>query len=197
MKTIKFILLFLVLFFTACSSKPFSKWSAPELRVAIVAPDHNTYSEIQESLVSSGKYFVVDRSSGLHAAMEEQDFNQTDRVGAKEKYAKMGKLYGVGSVVVGNVSCMPHRHFFEAVFAPSSECKLHIFLISTSTGEVIAAAKDTVYANRDTSRKTEPTPSWDSVVEKLNNAIPKYFTDIKYTAEMQKFRNGEIDEVNQ
>jgi len=190
MKTIKFILLFLVLFFTACSSKPFTKWSSPTMRVAIIAKDAHTYADVQNAIVTSGRFFVVDRSSGFYAALQEQDFNDTDRVDAKEKYARLGRMWGVGGVVVANVTCMPSRSFFEALSAPSSDCIEHLSLISTSTGEVVATAKDKVNTPRDTSRRIEPTPEWDTTVAKLNENIPTHFEKIKFTKEMAQFRDG-------
>lgn len=172
-----------------------TKHSDPTMRIAVVA-DETSYFEIQTALVETGKYFVVDRAHGFQAAVEEQEFNATERVGDKERYARIGKMFGVGGVVVGQVSCTPHGSFFAGLSSPSADCVEHLSLISTSTGEVVASARAKVNTAYDRGHSRVFPPSWEEAVQNLNDNMPSHFVKAKWTEKMQDFRDGKIDDVN-
>lgn len=168
---------------------PRTKWTDPAMRVAVVTDNANSYVEVQTALMDTGKFFVVDRSSGFQSALSEQDFNQTERVEVKERFARLGRMFGVGGVIVAHVSCVPHNTFFAGLSAPSVDCTEHLSLISTTTGEVVASSRDEVNTPSDLIWNKAPSPLWSEAVNLLADHMPAYFEKAQWEGkEMAEIR---------
>lgn len=179
------------LFFNACSSAPkITKWTSPTMRIAIdpQSIDSANYVRIQEALVQSGKYFVVDRGDGFSAVVREEDMEQTgnpDRFGNEDRYARLARLYGVGAIVVANAQCSMKNSWLSGNYA---HCIQSLALVDATTAEVIAQVRgenddaDTWYGDIKTAS------NWDSTVEKLNDAVPKTYVPSQYNERMRLYR---------
>ncbi len=183
--TIKSTLAILILLATAvgCSSAPRSKWTDKNMRVFLdpdsISEEH--FVQIQSALVRSGKFTVVDRAVAMQAIKKEQERlhrNESDRFEDKEKWAHWGKLYGVGSIVVGHAQCQPKGSFWN----PGSSmiyCKQHLAMVDSNTGEIFLAVEG---ENDGPSSKDANyiVPDWNEVVDKLVEAYPKSFEQKNY-----------------
>ncbi len=174
----------------ASQEKPRTKWSDPTMRLVINPNgiDPNNYVRIQNALVSSGKWWVVDRALAFKAAIAEQNMtrvNYPERFDDTEKFARLGKLYGVGGVIQAHAQCITKEGFLKGWYA---KCVVSLSLVSTNTGEVIA-----------TSEVSEETPinpygmepvsiSWEKAVDTLNDNFPKNYEPVKWTKEMQEYK---------
>lgn len=159
---------------TGCSSLPRNKWTDKTMRVMIdpegVSAKH--YVRIQQALVASGKWVVVDRGMGYNAIKKEQERQhreQSDRFLDSEKYAHWGKLYGVGGVVVAHSACIVRDGLFKKNFP---HCQQYLAVVDANTGEVIASAQGD---NEGSSYDYDLAPSWDDVVADLNDAYPENY----------------------
>jgi len=146
--------------------------------------------------VDTRRFFVVDRGQGFKAVMNEQNLehgNHLSRFGDPERYARLGKLYGVGGIVVASIQCGA-RH--RALFGDSMRCVQYLALVNANTAEVVAAVQ---YDQSDVDHYyTEVTmaPSWDEAVDKFMDAIPKEFERELYDNNMKHYRR-EIAEESQ
>lgn len=189
MRSLFFIL---ALALIGCSSaKPRTKWSSPEMRIMINPNgiNANDYAKIQNALVVSGKWFVVDRSLAFKAAVQEQTMTRIsypNRFDDREKFARLGRLYGVGGVVQGHIQCGVENAFLKGNYV---HCGLYLAIVSTSTGEVIATSEDFQDLNTSIYNMDWLTVSWDDAVEKLNDNFPKNFEQANWTKEMEEFKN--------
>lgn len=159
---------------TGCATAR-TKWTDKTMRVMIdpegIDADH--YVRIQQALVESGKWVVVDRSQGYNAIQKEQERehrNQTDRFLDREKFAHWGKLYGVGGIVVAHAQCQVRDGWLFKHNYP--KCQQYLAIVDSNSGEVISAVKDEVEGG---SYDYELAPSWDDIVAKLNAAFPGHF----------------------
>lgn len=184
-------LFFLILLLSGCASnQPITKWGTPELRV-MVNPrgiDADSYAAIMNALVSSNKYFVVDRSEAFQAVWSEQNLTRVDyenRFDDAEKFARLRKLYGVGAVIQGHQNCANQSSFWHGGFV---HCYQYLSIVSTSTGQVIAAASSEEDAPPAIWGGQAPGPKWDRAVEKLNAAFPANFEPEQWSPDMMKFK---------
>lgn len=136
-----------------------------------IDPAH--YVRIEQALVASGKWVVVDRAQGLRAIKKEQEelhVMNSDRFQNREKWAHWGKLYGVGGVVVANAQCLYKTPWLFG--SKYIHCFQHLAIMSANTGEVIAAVENE--ENGD-GGEWNIAPSWEDAVAKLNSAYPKNY----------------------
>lgn len=205
MKTLKQTIKYALIFFAVaklcgCSTAPqITKWTSPDLRVAIdpMGIDPANYVRVEEALVKTGKFFVIDRGSGFKAALNEQDHNNGrqygsydktatfERYGDSDRYARIGKLYGVGSVIVAQTRCGVVQGFFKN----TRPCKQYLALVNSSTAEVITAVSGESDDGDYFYGEVNSAPSWDDTVSKLIDAMPKNYQPNLYDARMRTYRN--------
>lgn len=151
-----------------------TKWTDKSMRVMInpdgISAKH--YVRIQQALVESGKWVVVDRGMGYDAIKKEQEREhreQTDRFLDSEKFAHWGKLYGVGGIVVAHAQCVQKDGIFKKNFPV---CRQYLSIVDSNSGEVIAAVED---ESEGSSYDYDLAPSWEDAVVKLNSAYPTHY----------------------
>lgn len=209
MKTIKlafkyaaiyFVVVWFGLWLQGCTTAPqITKWTSPDLRVAVdpMGIDPANYSRIEEALVSTGKFFVIDRGSGFRAVTKEQDhvngreygsYEKTatfDRYGDSDRYARIGKLYGVGSIIVAQTRCGVVQGFFSN----RRPCKQYLALVNAVTAEVVAAVSGESDDGDYFYGEVNSAPSWDNTVAKLIDQMPKDYQPNLYDKRMRNYRN--------
>ncbi len=179
------------LFLTNCSSSQVkTKWTTPEYRIAIdshsVSPAD--YVRIQEALMRSGKFFVVDRAHGFQASLREQDMEHgedANRFGDAERYARMNKMFGVGSIVVGNVQCAVRHSFLTGDY---THCDQFLALVNANTAEVVAQVGGSADMRDVFYGEVKMASDWSDTVETLVDAIPKNYQEEKYDERMRRYR---------
>lgn len=172
-----------------CAGKtPRTKWTDKTMRV-MIDPDSieaGHHVRIQNALVASGKWFVVDRASGFRAIKKEQEAlhrESQDRFEDREKWAHWGKLYGVGGVVIAKAQCADKQTWF--VGKKYTKCLQYLAIVDANTGIVIAA----VEAESDgDAGEQNIAPSWEDAVAKLNNAYPENYQTPKDHQILQDYR---------
>lgn len=182
---------------TSCSSKERTKWTDPTMRV-MVDPDGlsaRDYIRIVNALKSSGKWFVVDRKDGLRAIFKEQKMIHRDRPDQfkdEEKYSIWGRLYGVGGVVIGHVDCVKRSGFFSNY----TNCKQNLAIVSANSGEVISTAEtENGDAELNYTGDIKIGSDWTDAVEELNDNFPKNYEKLKYSDNMELFRQEAKEEA--
>lgn len=182
MRRFKIVFLFSVICIglTACSSLKRTKWTDKNMRVAVDCQrlEDAQCAQLKYSIVNSGAFTVVDRDAGMIAIQKEQERlhrKQIDRFDDKEKWAFIGKMYGVGSVVIANVQCQQENNFWNMA-QNRQRCQQNLAMIDTNTGEVLVAVRgeNTGTASYDRSYMV---PDWDDTVETLVKKYPKKFMD--------------------
>jgi hypothetical protein len=163
-----------------CAEKR-TKYSDKVMTVMIdpdsIRPDD--YVRLQDALVESGKWTVLDRHSAFAAIKKEQgrehkqDQDQFDNA---RKWAMWGKMYGVGGVVVANAQCQTQTTIF--LHEEYLHCLQSLSIVDASTTEVITHIS---YVQDGDTNQTYIAPPWDDAVEKLNKAFPSKFEEPKYT----------------
>ena len=106
-----------------------------------IPADHHVM--IQQALVDSGKWFVVDRSSGFKAIKSEQQRlhrDEADRYEDREKWAHWGKMYGVGGIVVAQAQCKKEQGWLLGRWY--QVCRQFLSIVDANTGEVITAIQN-------------------------------------------------------
>lgn len=154
---------------------PRTKWTDKTMRVMIDPDgiDANHYVKIQQALVASGKWVVVDRGQGFQAMQKEQEREhrfQSDRFLDREKFSQWGKMYGVGGIVVAHAQCQVKDGWFLKKNYP--HCQQYLAIVDSNSGEVITAVQG---ESDGGSYDYELAPSWEDVVAKLNNEFPAHF----------------------
>jgi len=186
-----------------CSHTEITKWTSPDLRAAIdpTQIDSANYVALQESLLKTNKFFIVDRGVGFRGVIQEQDrangyvygsYQKTStfhRFGDKDRYARLGRLYAAGSIIVANTKCRHEPGFW----ANYTSCDQYLALVNAVSGEVIAAATEPGVSANVYYNGVNPVVSWDAVVEKLNSRIPKEYQPERYNREMIMYRR-ELEE---
>lgn len=168
------ILLVLLLTLVSCASKR-TKYSDKNMRVMIDTEglDMADYNNLQSALVRSNVWTVLDRSRGLAAVKREQEelhkYNH-DRYDAREKFAHWGKLYGVGSVIVGHSECHNRPNTWN-MSQLKNYCKMYLSLVDANTGEVL------VSVNGEDAADFMARPDWSDLVAELIETYPKYFEE--------------------
>jgi hypothetical protein len=165
---------------TGCSHMPErTKFSDKSMRV-VVDPegiDANNYVRIQQALVASGKWIVLDRSLAFKAIQAEQyrlHRSMNDRFEDREKYAIWGRMLGAGGVVVAHTQCQVKSGFWSHY----SHCQQSLQLVDSNTTEVIDSAEGDEDSSSD---EYELAPSWRGIVAELNDNYPKRFEKNKDT----------------
>lgn len=180
--------LFLVMCLISCSSIPRTKWTDKTMRV-MLDPDSikaKHHVRIQQALVASGKWIVVDRSSGFEAIKKEQEqlhLENGDRYNDQEKWAHWGKLYGVGGIVIAKAQCVKKQRWFSG--SKYTHCLQHLAIIDSNTGEVIAAVQA---QSSGESGEANIAPSWEDAVIKLNDAYPENYRPDKSHKKLVNYR---------
>jgi hypothetical protein len=183
-----FSTLLVVGFVSSCStSTPRTKWTDKNMRVMIDPDsiDEENYVQIQQALVSAGNFTIVDRARGMNAMKKEQERTQrveADRFADKEKWSHWGKMYGVGSIVVGHLQCRKENVLFNRT-KMYLDCHQFLSMIDSNTGEVIVAVEgqNEGPASYDLSYIQ---PDWNKVTEKLMDAYPKEYRANTYSKEV-------------
>lgn len=191
------LLTFLLFFVTNCASKERTKWTDPAMRV-MVDPDGiqaKDYIRIVSALKKSGKWFVVDRKDGLRAIFKEQRMIHRDRPDQfkdEEKYSIWGRLFSVGGVVIAHVDCTRRSGFWSNY----TNCKQNLAIISTNSGEVIATAEtDNDDAELSYQGDIRIGSDWTDAVNELNDNFPKKYEKLKYSDDMELFREEAREEA--
>lgn len=186
-------------FIVECSSKERTKWTDPAMRV-MVDPEGlpaRDYIRIVSALKRSGKWFVVDRKDGLRAIFKEQKMIHRDRADQfkdEEKYSIWGRLYGIGGVVIGHVDCTRKTGFFSS----HTTCKQNLAVVSANSGEVLSTSEtDNDDAVLNYSGDIKIGSDWTDAVSELNNNFPKNYEKLKYSDDMELFREEAKQEAIQ
>lgn len=178
-----------------CAGKtPRTKWTDKTMRVMIdpESIDANNYVRIQQALVASGKWVVVDRALAFNAIKREQERQhrgESDRFDAREKWAIWGRLLGVGGVVTAHTQCVPRKGFLRHLHL---DCLEYVSIVDANTGEVIATAEDEQEGAADGGVIA---PSWEDAVAKLNAAYPAHFEPTKVTQQLEDYRDLASEEA--
>lgn len=171
---------------TGCATAR-TKWTDKTMRVMINPEgiDAKHYVKIQQALVASGKWIVVDRGEAYNAIEKEQEREhrtQTDRFLDREKFAHWGKLYGVGGIVVAHAQCMTKSGWFKHSYP---YCHQYLAIVDSNTGEVITTAEDTAEGS---AYEHTLAPDWDDVVAKLNDSFPSHFEPNKDEKSLRDYK---------
>lgn len=177
-----------------CSSVPRTKFTDKTMRVMVdpEGVDAANYVRIEQALVGSEKWTVVDRGQGFSAIKKEQERSQrdeADRFSDREKWAHWSKLYGVGGVVSAHVQCQQKRGFFGGLYL---HCTQSLAIMDSNTGEVIAAVSKDANSDRN---EYELAPSWEDTVVALNDAYPAKFHESKDTRILEDYRQVSKEEA--
>jgi len=189
------ILTISVLLITACShTTPRTRFTDKTTRVMIDPDsiDANNYVRIQQALMQSGKFVVIDRAQAYNAIKAEQERLHRDeatRFEDKEKWAHWGKLYGVGGVIVGHSQCAREKSFWGTYH---KHCQQFLNIVDSNTGEVIAAVENESDGSTD---QFDIAPSWDETVAKLEAAYPKNFKPSQDTKILEDYRDLSKEEA--
>ena len=173
--------------FAGCSSEPIrNRESDKSLRVMIDpdSVDSKNHIILQNDLISSGYFYVIDRSQAFRAIQKEQDrLHKTvpDRFEDRQKYAQWGKLYGVGAVVTAHIQCTDNPSTENVLMGLAHLATLGIFhnrricaqfleLTDSNTGEIISSVRNDFKTDDERNQM-----SWSESVSKLVDRYPKTF----------------------
>jgi hypothetical protein len=182
--------LLIIILLSGCAGAPTrTKWSDPSMRILLNPQglDSTSYVRLQQALVKSGKWFVVDRSKAFRAVVDEQSLtriNYPSRFDDSEKFARLGKMFGAGGVVQGNLQCSNSRGFWGTTVP----CVLNLVIVSTVTGEIIASAEVQDDAEINYFGEVVIAPSWENAVSALNDNFPKNYKLPEWTDGMKVFK---------
>ncbi|MBY0314588.1 MAG: hypothetical protein K2Q26_03650 [Bdellovibrionales bacterium] len=176
-----------------CASTPRTKWTDKTMRVMIdpdsIPAEHHVM--IQQALVDSGKWFVVDRSSGFRAIKTEQQRlhrEESDRYEDREKWAHWGKLYGVGGIVVAHAQCKKEQGWLIGRWY--QVCRQYLSIMDANTGEVITAIQTDAESS-----EAGFYPKWDEAVAKLNESYPANFKPFQTSERLEQYRELSKEEA--
>ncbi len=176
-----------------CASTPRTKWTDKTMRVMIdpdsIPAEHHVM--IQQALVDSGKWFVVDRSKGFKAIKTEQERlhrEESDRYEDREKWAHWGKLYGVGGIVVAHAQCKKEQGWLIGRWY--QVCRQYLSIVDSNTGEVITAIQ-----NDAESKEADFFSRWDEAVAKLNESYPANFKPFQTSERLEQYRELSKEEA--
>lgn len=189
------LLVLATLTLASCSSgqvKERTKWTDKGMRV-MIDPDsigEENYVQIQNALVNSGKFTVVDRAQGLKAMKKEQETTQrveTDRFADKEKWSHWGKMFGVGSIIVAHTQCRREHSMFNRN-KMLLNCDQFLSMVDSNTGEVFVSVK----GNSEGEASFDlgyMYPSWDKTVDTMVEAYPKNYRPENYSKEVITYQD--------
>jgi curli biogenesis system outer membrane secretion channel CsgG len=183
----KILLLLILITASSCAVKR-TRDSDKGLRVAVDSTGINQedHAGLQNALVQSGKFYVIDRLRAFKSIKNEQDRlhrTEADRYAPAQKYAHYGKLYGVGSVVVATAKCSGAESSKNIIYFAAHLSTLGMFdrivceqileIVDTNTAEVIASVRV------ETKKQANELMDWSDVVEELVEAYPTHFESDK------------------
>jgi len=172
---------------TGCASKtPRTKWTDPVMRVAIdpFSISAGTYVGIQQALVQTGKWIVVDRASAFEAVKREQErqhLTDSDRFADREKYAIWGRLLGVGGIVTAHKQCSRAWGWFGG---RKQNCSLHLAIVSANTAQVLAAV-----SLKQEAEEWDTEPEWNDIAYALTKAFPNHFEKNKNHPRLETYKD--------
>ena len=162
-----------------------TKYSDKNMRILLdpesISPED--YVRVQQALVASGKWAVIDRSQAFQAIQKEQERlhrDESDRFDDKQKYAHWGRLFGVGAVVVGHSQCTDKTNILGL---PRTYCQQFLNIVDANTGEVITAVE-----NENNAAYGE-TPDWEETVAKLNDSYPEDYQPKIYSKKIADYED--------
>jgi len=193
LKTVFFIATAMAI--TGCAGKtPRTKWTDKTMRVMIDPDsiDANNYVRIQQALIESGKWTVVDRATAFNAIKKEQERlhrTESDRFDDREKFAIWGRMLGVGGVVTAHTQCVARKGFLRHEHL---ECLQNLAIVDSNTGEVIATSE----AQEDGAADAGViAPSWETAVDRMNDAYPRNFEPSKITKQLESYKDLAYEEA--
>ena len=165
--------------------------------------DHIT---LQNDLIASNKFYVVDRANAYKAIKKEQERehrDNQDRFEDKQKYAQWGKLYGVGGVIVAHLQCTDNPSTENVLWGIAHMATLGVFhnrrvcaqfleLVDTNTGEVVTSVRNDFKTDSEAYEM-----DWTGAVEKLADAYPKYFEEQKKHKILQQYEQETAERAQQ
>ncbi|MGZ3724553.1 MAG: hypothetical protein ACXWQQ_02095 [Pseudobdellovibrio sp.] len=149
--------------------------------------DSKNHVILQNDLISTGKFYVIDRAQAFKAVQKEQERlhkDQSDRFEDKQKYAHWGKLYGVGGIIIAHVQCTDNPSTENILYGVAHLATLGVFhnrricaqfieLVDSNTGEIVSSIRNDFKTDNENYEM-----SWTTAVDKLVEAYPKYFEQI-------------------
>ncbi len=192
----KWTLILLATALASCASNPDkyrTRFTDKNMRLMVdpASLSVENYIRLQIALVQQQMWTVLDRKAGLEAVKKEQDNlhkTQADRFEDREKFARWGKLYGVGAVIVGHVQCFYKTKLFS-LNQKDYWCDEMLNLIDANTGEVILGVEGGQFTEGP-----NVAPDWKEIVEKLADAYPKEFKK-EQTSERLEIYKQESEEA--
>lgn len=180
-----------------CAQKR-TRYSDKTMRVMIDPDsiDSANYVRLQQALIESGKWEVIDRYKGYKAMKKEQERQhrtEADRFEDKQKWAMWGKMYGVGGIVVPNAQCQ--TNFTWLRHRPYAYCLQTLSIVDANTGEVITMVSHKQEGEVD---ETYMATTWEDTVERFNKAFPSTFKPVAYTERLQNYmKEAEVEAQKQ
>lgn len=173
----KISLLIIAVALVSCASDPEqfrTRFTDRQMRLMVdpASISVENYVRLQTALVQQQMWTVLDRKAGLDAVKKEQEDlhkNQSERYEDKEKFARWGKLYGVGSVLVGHTQCFYKKRFFS-LESKGYWCDQMLNLVDANSGEVVLGVEGGQFTDGPS-----VAPDWKEIVEKLADIYPKKF----------------------
>lgn len=164
-----------------------TKFTDKNMRVMVdpASLDVENYIRLQTALVQQQMWTVLDRQAGLEAVKKEQENlhkSNSDRYEDREKFARWGKLYGVGAVLVGHKQCAFKKKFLS-LNVQDWYCDQMINMVDANTGEVILGVEGGQYTDGPTIA-----PDWKEIVGKLADAYPKTFVKEPVSERMEIYK---------
>jgi hypothetical protein len=143
------------------------------------------YVRLQQALVESGKWTVIDRANAYKAVKKEQERehkSDQDRFDNARKWALWGKMYGVGGIFVGHVQCQ--TQYTAITNNRYQRCLQHLSIVDANTTEIISQVSNV--SEGDTN---DFTPPWQDTVDKFNKEFPATFKPVKYSERLHDYMN--------
>lgn len=176
-------------FLFSCASKVVrTRDSDKSLRVALIKAgiSDTEHSSIQQALVETGKFNVVDRNAAFNAVTNEQHLEHremSDRFEDSQKFAQWGKMYGVGAVITAHSVCGGAESSKNLIYLVGHLATLGLFdktlctefleLVDTNTAEVLVSVR------YEAGKRNGEALDWSDIVDKLVDQYPIYFGQVK------------------
>lgn len=172
---------------------PRTKFSDKNMRVMVYHENlpADEFVRLHSSVISANAFAVIDRSTGFRAIKQEQERlhrSMVDRFDDRQKFAHWGKMYGVGSVIVGHIQCS--RKFHRWSGGAYQECYQALNMVDTNTGEIILGVESKPFA-----LGYSETSDWSDLVEKLVDTYPRAFTEFKKHRKLLEYEDLSKEEA--
>lgn len=196
---VKIVLLLVLVGIVGCSSEPKRTRNSDKTLRVMLDPDSidsKNHVILQNDLLSTGKFYVIDRAQAFKAVQKEQERlhkDQPDRFEDQQKYAHWGKLYGVGGIIVAHFQCTDNPSTENILYGVAHLATLGIFhnrricaqfieLVDSNTGEIVSSVRSDFKTDNENYKM-----SWADAVEKLLEAYPKYFEQISKNKILEQY----------